>query len=280
MKVSTVCAIVFAPAVLLTACGGGSGTSPAPAPLPTATSIPTPTSSPGTLRATGKLVDHETGIPLAGIHVGLAPWIAGATPVPQPTTDASGNIAITAAAAGKYLLVIGSDSPSDPNNRPTIHDAITLNAGASPQTLVAPTMPPVPSTTPNPIEQSGNFRLTTLTSNEQLCFALENSKRTSLSYAPVVSDEWLVENNRMGLQEEINGGGVGGGGMLSNYNGQAGLGCQSLIDNDYLASANMGNPELIWYAGSEVDSENGAVDEGMLDPRGPMPDPTPPSPWP
>ncbi len=232
VKILNICAAALGAGALLTACGGGSGTSGA-APPPTATPSATPTSSGERFTATGELVDHETGAPLQGIRVGIAPWTAGATPVPQPTTDPSGKFTISAPAAGKYLLIIGSDSPNDPDNRPTIHDAITLSASISPQVLVAPTMPPVPSTTPNPIEQSGKFRLTTLTSNEQACFALENSKRNSLNYAPVVSDEWLVENNRMGLQQEINGGGVGGGGTLTNYNGQAGLGCQSMIENDY-----------------------------------------------
>jgi len=257
------------------ACGGGGGAS-APS-LPSATPSPTPPAN--AVAGAGTLVDHDTGAPLSGIAVGLAPWLAGATPVPQGTTDPSGRFTVTAA-PGRYLLVIGSDSPNDPQQRATIHDAIVLAEAPATQILAAPTMPPVPSTTPNPIERSGNFRLTTMNANEQACLAYENQKRASLSYAPVVEDEWLAENQRMAVQQEINGGGVGGGGLLTNYNGSGGLGCTSMIDNDYSVITNMGNPDLLWYGADEVTVSNGGVDEGMLDPRGPLPDPTPPAPWP
>jgi hypothetical protein len=226
------------------------------------------------------VVDHDTGAPLAGISVGLAPWVAGATPVPQPTTDARGDFSISAASAGRYLLIIGSDNAADPKNRATIHDAITLTAGSTPQALVAPTMPPVPSTTSNPIERSGNYRLMTLDANEQACLAYENQKRTGLGYAPVLEDEWLAENVRMAVQHEVNSGSVGGGGLLTNYNGVAGLGCASMVDNDYTVAVNMGSSSLLWYAGDAISQSNGAVDEGMLDPRGPLPAPTPPTAWP
>jgi len=258
------------------ACGGGGGSSPAPS-LPSAAPSSTPMTN--AIAGDGTLVDHDTGAPLSGIAVGLAPWLAGATPVPQGTTDPSGRFTVTAA-PGRYLLVIGSDSPNDPHQRATIHDAIVLAAAPATQILAAPTMPPVPSTTPNPIERSGNFRLTTMNANEQACLAYENQKRASLSYAPVVEDEWLAENQRMAVQQEINGGGVGGGGLLTNYNGAAGFGCRSMIDHDYTVTVNMGSPTLQWYAGDEVSPSDGGIDEGMLDPRSPLPDPTPPAPWP
>ena len=276
MKRSKFGAAAFAAGALLSACGGGNGALNLPAPTGTPTSTPAPA---GSVTAIGQLVDHETGLPLPGIQVGLAPWIAGATPVPQPATDANGAFVVSAPGPGRYLLVIGSNLANDPNNRPTIHEALTLTAGLS-QALVAPTMPPVPSTTPNPVEAGGKFRLTTLTANEQSCFAIENAERTSLAYSPVISDEWLVENQRMIVQQEVNGGGVGGDGVLSNYNGIDGAGCNAMVNNDYTVTTNMGNPDLVWYSGDEVSSSNGAVDEGMMDPRGPLALPTPSSPWP
>lgn len=279
-----VAASIVAVSAVLAACGGGGGGTP-----PTSSSTPAPTPSPtpqytGPVSATGKLVDHESGNPLARIQVGLAPWIAGATPVPQPTTDASGNFTVTAPAPGKYLLVIGSNLAADPNNRPTIHEAIALSATQSPQPLTAPTMPPISSTAPNPIEQSGNFRLTTLTANEQSCLSIENTKRSGLSYAPVVPDEWLTENVRMWIQQETNAGGIHSQGGLTNYSGFDGLGCQAMVANDYTTTANMGGGSIIWYAGDEISSSDGAEDEGMYDPRAPLPvnpiGPTPIPYWP
>ena len=258
------------------ACGGGAGFSPAPS-LPSAAPSSTPMTN--AVAGDGTLVDHDTGAPLSGIAVGLAPWLAGATPVPQGTTDPNGRFAVTAA-PGRYLLVIGSDSPNDPQQRPTIHDAIVLAAAPATQVLAAPTMPPVPSTTPNPIERSGNYRLMTMNASEQACLAYENQKRASLSYAPVVEDEWLAENQRMAVQQEINGGGVGGGGLLTNYNGFDGAGCTRMIDNDYTVVTNMGSPSMVWYAGDQLNTGVEAVDEGMLDPRAPLPTPTPFAPWP
>ncbi|HZT14003.1 MAG TPA: hypothetical protein VFA29_14485, partial [Candidatus Baltobacteraceae bacterium] len=225
------------------------------------------------------LVDHDSGAPLAGVAVGLAPWVAGATPLPQGTTDPNGKFAV-AASPGEYLLVIGSDRASDLQQRATIHDAIVLAAAPPTQVLAAPTMPPVPSTTPNPIERSGNFRLMTMNADEQACLAYENQKRASLGYSPAIEDEWLAENQRMAVQQEINGGGVGGGGLLTNYNGFAGGGCVQMIDNDYTVVTNMGNPKIIWYGSDEINAGAGAVDEGMLDPRAPLPFPTPSVPWP
>lgn len=280
----------FLIAAALVACGGGGGS-----PTPTTNPTNTPTTAPATpcpsgysgtppncvyagpATAQGTLVDHESGAPLAGIAVGLAPWVAGASPVPQPSTAANGTFTVSAPSPGQYLLVIGSNLAADPNNRPTIHDAITLTGGPQTQVLVAPTMPPMYKNyaTPPPVEQGGNFRLTTLTSNEQACLAYENQTRAGLGYAPVIPDEWLVENMRLQVQQEINGGGVGGGGVLTNYNGFDGLGCVAMIQNDYSNTStqypNMSGATMIWWGGDEVAPNNGGVDEGMYDPRGSLP---------
>jgi hypothetical protein len=261
---SSILFIFAALAVGVSACGGGGSAGSscgvvcggAPATQP-----------PDGIRASGVVVDHDTGVPIAGAQVGLAPWIAGAAPQPQGTTDPNGRFTVTAPSPGEYLLVIGSDSPADPNNRATIHDAVAIAASGGVQPLVAPTMPAVPHTTPNPIEQRGNFRLATMNADEQACFAYENTKRASLGYTPVIEDEWLLENVRMAVQQEINGGGVGGGGVLTNYNGANGLGCVPMIDNDFLVSTNMGSSSLVWFSGGAVSQLNGAVDEGMPDPR-------------
>lgn len=266
-----VCSILVLAAVL-GACGGGGGGSAAP---------------PGTgggeqnVSATGVLVDHESGVPLSGQSVGLAPWTAGAPAVPQGVTASDGTFTVSADAPGEYLLVIGSDSPSD-TTRPTIHDAIELTSTA--QTLIAPTMPPVPDETPNPVEQSGHFRLTTLTPAEAACLSYENEVRSSHSYAPVVSDEWLTENNRMNWQRTVDTGDYGGPGvLLSNYNTFYGLTqtCDAAVQEDFSQSSPMAAGDLLWYSGEAGGAENPSAQEiGMFDPRGPLPSPTPEPVWP
>lgn len=266
-----VCSILVLAAVL-GACGGGGGGSAAP---------------PGTgggeqhVSATGVLVDHESGVPLSGESVGLAPWTAGAPAVPQGVTASDGTFTVSAGAPGEYLLVIGSDSPSD-TTRPTIHDAIELTSSA--QTLIAPTMPPVPDETPNPVEQSGHFRLTTLTPAEAACLSYENEVRSSHSYAPVVSDEWLTENNRMNWQRTVDTGDIGGVVELTAYNSFLGLECTCItsVVDDFLLSTPLSFAALTWYAGDSGGSQNeSAYELGMFDPRAAvLPIPTPSSPWP
>jgi hypothetical protein len=261
-------ALSFAAAMIggVVACGGN-GSSPPPG-------------SSGAV-ASGMLVDHESGLPLSGQRVALAPWNAGAGAVAQGTTAAEGTFKVSAPTAGEYLLVIGSDSAND-TTRPTIHDAVYLTGGS--QTLVAPTMPPVPTETPNPVESSGKFRLTTLTAAESACLTQENSVRAQHGYAPVVSDEWLTENNRMNWQRTEATGQYGGGPILTNYNAAYGgqTTCRTLIDDDFSVpgdplSANAMN----WYAGVAGGSPNASAQElGMFDPRGVLPQPTPGAAWP
>lgn len=256
------------------ACGGGGGGS-AP---------PTGGSGSQSVSGSGILVDHESGSPLPNEPVALASWSPGAAAISQGVTGSDGSFSVHASLPGEYLLVIGSDSATD-TTRPTIHDAITLTSPS--QTLVAPTMPAVPDETPNPIEQSGNFRLTTLTSAEAGCLTYENQVRATYSYAPVVSDEWLTENNRMNwiyASEHASSGAAGS--TLTNYNGGSGGqdDCEDMITFDHSAGDSMASSGLSWYSGDAGQVVGGAaqesLEEGMFDPRGPLPTPTPSSPWP
>lgn len=193
--------LLLAAAASLTACGGGSGGG-GPINPPTPLYTPCPAGYTGTApncvaptnaTASGKLVDDPSGNPLAGVQVGLAPWTADATPMPEGTTAPDGTFSFTAA-PGHYLLVIGSNAPTD-LNRPTIHDNITLVAGAN--ALKAPTLPPVPTVTPAAAETGGSYRLVTIdANNEAPCFTAYNNARVSHGLAQVVVDEWLMENAR------------------------------------------------------------------------------------
>lgn len=186
--------VPFAPLILgaffISGCGGGGGGGATGAGTPP---VVTPTLAPASTNATGKLVDDPTGVPLAGVKVGLAPWTPGAPPIPEGTTAPDGTFSFTAP-NGHYLLVIGTDSTSD-TIRPTIHDNVTLTGGN--QILQAPTLPPIPSITPPPMETNGSYRLMTIDATKELpCFNDFNAARVSNWLPKVVVDEWLTENSR------------------------------------------------------------------------------------
>lgn len=278
---------VVALCAILAACGGGGGGTSGGNPPPTSTPITTPSAVTGS----GTLVDHDTGSPLAGIKVGLAPDTAGATPVPQGTTGPNGAFTVSASSPGTYLLVIGNDVYPDPNNRPTIHDLVTLNAGSTP--LVAPTIAPIPCgspnnlnpcTTPSPVEQSSTFRLTTLTSAEQACLQLENTTRQQKSLNPVVSDEWLTEQNRYYWSVATASNSLPYyPGIFVNYNADDGNGadCSDMIAGDFVLGLWPSYPQLQYYAGASGGANHVATSEGMVDPRAtPYPSPSPSNPWP
>ncbi len=185
---------------LISGCGGGGGGGGTP---------PTPTMTPGFTTLSGMLVDDPSGVALAGERVTLEPWVAGATPLPSPqtTTAADGSFTLGGVANGHYLLVIGSDSVSPPDGRPTIHDDIMVSGGV--QMLHAPVLPPIPLVTPPAAETNGAYRLTTLNANETPCLADFNAERTTDSLPQVVPDEWLVENARAIAEEEVAWNGIG-----------------------------------------------------------------------
>jgi hypothetical protein len=274
---------------LLAACGGGGGSTggvpPTNPPPPTATPCPANyTGTPpnctynGPVSATGQVVDHDTGNPLAGIAVGLAPWVAGATPVPQPTTDANGNFTVNASTGGQYLLVIGSNSPNDPNNRATIHQAVDLTAPAT--VLVAPTLSPYPSATPSAVEQSGKFRLLTLNATEQACLGIYQQARTNHSQPLVVVDEWLAEDVRLAIESATNTGVFFTPSGFTEYNSADGGGCQNDANGDYALNDLVANSALIWFGTDEISATHVGAAEGMFDPRAPLPTPTPLHQWP
>lgn len=185
---------IIVSAALLAACGGGGGGGGVtPNPGPSVTLPPTSTT------ATGTLVDDPSGAPLAGVTVRLEPWTTYPTPGPSPTpaatttTDPSGHFSI-AAANGHYLVVIGSDDAND-TTRPTIHDNVTLTGGT--QSLVAPTMPPVPGVTPPAVETGGSYRLATIDQvHEAPCITAYDQARSTAGLPKAVIDEWLTENDR------------------------------------------------------------------------------------
>lgn len=272
LKRTFLAAAVAAAALSLAACGGGGGGGGVTPSTPT----PTTTQTPLSVTGSGTLVDHETGAAIAGMYVGLAPNTVGATPIPQPTTDANGKFTVTASAAGTYLLVIGDGK----NNRPVIHDLVTLNAGAN--ALTAPNIGPAPGATPNPIEQSGNFRLTTLTAMEQNCLAYFNQVRTAHSLSTATTDEWLTEDNRAYWMVATATNSFPQYSKALGYNDSDGNGadCKSMIDNSFALNVWVTFPQVIWYEGDAGGAHNVAASEGMADPRGALPTPAPANPWP
>ncbi len=205
---------------LVAACGGGGGSS-SPVPPVGSPSTPTPISSPvsssgpqSTTNASGVVVNDANGQPLAGVRVVLMPWgPCGATPAPasiapendgcptplptpQSTTNASGQFTLNGAPNGHYLLVIGNDATSDSDPvQATVHDNVMLTGGN--QTLLAPTLPPVPTMTPAPWEQNGEYRLATLNpTSETPCFVDWQNERAANGLAAGTIDEWLLENIR------------------------------------------------------------------------------------
>ena len=174
--------------------------------------LPTPTQTPAVTTAQGTLVDDPSGTPLSGVKVQIDPWITFATPGPTPTpiaattTDTSGHFTVSER-NGTYLLVIGDDDPTYPNNRPTIHDKIVLNGQT---TLVAPNLQviaPAPNYTPPAVETNGDYRLVTLDATREIpCIQDWDAQRTSRSLPKPVIDEWLTENARAAIATYVTGG--------------------------------------------------------------------------
>ncbi len=266
----------------LVACGGGGGGGTTPSTTSTPIVFPTASTTPATATASGVLVDHETGTALAGI----LGWSRSQTPPAQHRIRKARRQRTVRSrcthAPGTYLLVIGNDTYPDASNRPTIHDMVTLTPGAN--SLTAPKIGPAPGATANPIEYSGKFRLTTLTSAEQACLALENSTRQSHGLSTVVSDEWLTEDHRgywsvatttNSFPQDPN--------VLTNYNSGDGNGqdCSDMINSGFVLGWWMSYAQTAYFDGDNGGAHNVATSEGMVDPRAtPYPSPSPSHPWP
>ncbi|HTX59418.1 MAG TPA: carboxypeptidase-like regulatory domain-containing protein, partial [Verrucomicrobiae bacterium] len=181
----------------------------------------------GTTTAWGYLYEDPSGKPLAGVAVHLQPWKRGCVKVSaskavcpgnlpwHATTGRTGRFELVGVPNGDYLLVIGTNLPSD-DVHPTIHDHIVLRGGT--QHLIAPTLPEVPcvseqevvekycaattapSVTPYPrpaVERHGAYRLVTLSpTDEAPCFDDFNAERVKYHRTEVVLDEWEQELER------------------------------------------------------------------------------------
>lgn len=218
--------------------GGGGGTVMPPTTTPTPVSTPTLTPSATTNASGTVVDDESgaplAGVPVKVMPWGpcgatpapsaITPEADGCpTPLPSPqaTTNAQGLFTLNGVPNGHYLLVIGADAvatvppgyttpPGNCGNNPcptpspvagtpvqaTVHDNVTLNGGN--QTLVAPTMPPVPSGYTAPTwETNGDYRLATLNaSTEMPCLIAWQYERAQYGLASGSVDEWLIENVR------------------------------------------------------------------------------------
>lgn len=178
----------------LAACGGGGaggitppsgGASETPSPIPTA-------------NASGTVVDYASNAPLSGVPIAIANWTPGALPSPVATTDSNGKFAFNAA-VGTYLLVVGSNSPTD--TRATLHEKIVLSSGSN--TLAASMPQPEPDVTPLPSQIAGALRLMALSSTQQDCLTGANQGRANLSLPLLVPDEYLEEDAIADTTEEL-----------------------------------------------------------------------------
>lgn len=148
--------------------------------------------------ASGTVIDAASGDPLPGTLVALEPYVVGASPVTSTTAAADGSFTTPPVAAGRYLLVVGADNPTDA--RSSFHLTVTLAAGGN--ALSAPTPQPAPNASYTAAQLSGAFRLAALSADESACLAGANAGRRQLGLRPLVSDELLLEDARAVLQEE------------------------------------------------------------------------------
>ena len=296
----------------LAACGGGGG---GPSPVPVTGGTPTPVSSPvttpgsATTNASGVVVNDANGAPLAGVPVKLMPWgPCGAvpptaqitpendgcpTPLPSPqaTTNPQGQFTLGNAPNGHYLLVIGTDSTADTDPvQATVHDNVTLTGGN--QTLLAPTLPPVPTITPQPWETNGEYRLATLNAtSETPCFVDWQQERASNGLPLDSIDEWVLENVRAVNTYAQNPNytnapwpGNPFGVITTGNEGGGGTDCQQDIAPVFPPTpySYAMNPQTLWFAGQYLTGSSSvaavASEEFPIDPRA-FTDPNVPN-WP
>lgn len=153
------------------------------------------------------VVEDPSGTPLRHQHVALYPWNTGCKSVTAykatcpaaiatTRTTRKGHFGFSNIADDDYLLVIGSDSPSDLTYA-TVHDHIRVTGGTV--HLLAPVLPKVTGNKVKPrpaVELNGDYRLMKLTSAQAPCLQGWQQWRASQNVAGSVGDEWLFENSR------------------------------------------------------------------------------------
>lgn len=233
-----------------------------PSPAPSASGSP----APSTLAiAKGTLIDFDSNAPLANVPIKIAPFVKGAALAQVATSSADGSFAF-ATSPGDYLLVIGSDSSSD--TRATFHNKVSLMPGAN---AIAQGVPsPQPQVTLSPAQQSGNYRLGTLSAVEKECLTGMNAGRSKLSLSLVVEDQNELEYSRAYNAEEvgqmndlpsplfINGYVYGAIGLVGSYSGKNFANC-----TDYMTySFTSGNPPFNTVTQTSVSSFAGSFGSG------------------
>jgi hypothetical protein len=302
----------------LAACGGGGSTGGT---VPPAMNVTTPTPVSTTTNASGTVVDDGTGNPLPGVAVKLMPWApCGPTPQPatsitpendgcptplpspQATTASNGTFTLNGVPNGHYLLVIGADTVSTPpagyaplacttncgtptpapfTVQATVHDNVTLTGGN--QTLVAPTLPTVPSGyTPPMWETNGDYRLATLNaSTEMPCYIAWQYLRAQNGLAYGVADEWLTENVRADIAY-VSSVGSGSVSLLTTGNASVsgGTSCPtSLVNNAVFSQAPYStDARTLWFGAEYVYVSAYGLAQFPIDPRS-FTDPNHPN-WP
>lgn len=268
-----------------------------------------------TTTASGTVVDDGTGAPLAGVPVKLEPWApCGATPAPtsitpendgcptplpspQATTGTNGTFTLGSVPNGHYLLVVGTDAvatlppgyaPSTCTNacgsptpapftvQATVHDNVTLTGGN--QTLVAPTLKPIPTVTPPVWETNGDYRLATLNATTEMpCYLAWQYERQQNGLALGTNDEWLVENMRA-IQLARYGGGLPVMPVTTQYtltSGESadsgGVSCTDFVDGFFpggiTPSSYSTDPRTEWFGGQYVYASGLGLAEFPIDPR-------------
>ncbi len=122
---------------------------------------------------------------------------AGASPLISTTAGADGSFVTPPVAAGRYLLVVGADSPGDA--RATLHLPVTLAVGAN--RIGAPVPQPVRDVQYTAAQLAGSLRLAALSADEAGCMGGANAGRAQLNLRPLVPDELLLEDARAVRQE-------------------------------------------------------------------------------
>jgi hypothetical protein len=289
--------------------GGGVGTTPPANNAPTPSTMPAVSTASGTVvdDASGSPLAGVTVKFMPWAPCGATPSPATSvtpesdgcpTPLPSPqvTTAANGTFTLNGVPNGHYLLIIGADAvatvppgyTTPPGNcspnpcaspspvpgtamQATVHDNVTLTGGS--QTLVAPTLPTVPSGYTAPLwETNGDYRLATLNaSTEMPCLIAWQYERAQNSLAGSGVDEWLVENVRAINAYAVVASPGSNNPVLTTGNDSdtGGVACAEQIDGSFVAGASAYATDMrtLWFGGQYVYSTAHGGAEFPIDPR-------------